>query len=348
MISKAPAIEHAGGGATRRRPGQPARASGALTREELLRIQTAAGNRAATAAVARAMDGGAGPGPDAVPDAGGAPAAVAEGEAEADGIPLDDEVAEEMIRSALAPFAEWGTPVINLPAREGAGEGGGGGGGGDLARKAITAGPSVGVLARSPGPGGGLWSGGVVGSVQLCYDVVTGDVGVVGWVWAGFGRKAPVAGWIGGYVFYEGDLAKTKLKPLFKAGKCDDHCKHHGGGGLGGGAAVFPGDFEFKKAGIEIGVLFTPHGACSGSIEVIVLVDLLNYLPVGTAAKRFIDLIKTRVPGLEVKGGIDGNGTLEACKDKKGNWVVPSGKLCFGGFVEAAYGVPRNKSALPH
>lgn len=59
------------------------------------------------------------------------------------------------------------------------------------------------ALQRSGSGGGAQVEGGVVASAQLCYNLCTGEVTLVGWLWAGAGVKL-WGGWYGAYYFWEG------------------------------------------------------------------------------------------------------------------------------------------------
>jgi hypothetical protein len=201
---------------------------------------------------------------------------------------------------------------------------------------------------------------GVVGSIQACYDFCTGDLELSGWIWTGIGTHLPVVGWVGPYYFKEGHFGKVNIGGLLPCGKCADGCAPAPGGSHGGwGIAGFPvhiktGDWaRFKKAGIEIGVLITPHSRCDADIEAIVLLNLLGYLgPAGAAITRFVDGINQMGAryGVNVmlEFGLQVNGGGHLCRSASGGVTADHLSLCGGGYVGGGVGLSRDKGALPH
>jgi hypothetical protein len=84
---------------------------------------------------------------------------------------------------------------------------------------------------------------------RSCYNLCTGEVNLVGWLWAGAGVKL-WGGWYGAYSFWEGSMPLMQLDHL-TCGTCSPSCgggkKEHGpidaGWGIGGFPVVVkPGD----------------------------------------------------------------------------------------------------------
>ena len=211
---------------------------------------------------------------------------------------------------------------------------------------------------------------GFVGALQLCYDLCTGELSVNGWVWVGGGYAGP--GLLGGesfygaYAFYEKEFGKWKLDfmPRLACGTCDPACQRKDSDGdefaagiTGFPVVIKPGEkAELKQAGIEAGVLLTPHSSCDADLEVIVLIDLTRYLgPVGAAVKTWQDELNrlAKADGLEFDCGVGvaGSGTFHLCKSTPGGGLMgitsDSALLCIGGYVGCAVGVGHDKASLP-
>ncbi len=229
--------------------------------------------------------------------------------------------------------------------------------------------PSSRMLQRSPG--GFKLEAGFVGALQLCYDLCTADLSVNGWIWAGGGvaTKGLFGGesfW-GAYVFAEKEFGKWHLDfmPRLSCGVCAPECKEPDGDGseFAAGVAGFPvvlkpGERkELKQAGVEVGALLTPHlGRCSADLELVVLIDLTQYLgPIGKAVKSGQDLVNkwAKEAGEEVDCGVGvvGSGTLRLCKSVPGGGIAgitsDSALLCIGGYVGCALGLSHDKASLP-
>jgi len=209
--------------------------------------------------------------------------------------------------------------------------------------------------------------GGLVASIQLCYDFMTGDIELVGWLWAGAGYKTPV-GWYGAYTFVEGSWTVGNVGGLVTPGVCAgrDQAEPHGRVGVhgGGGLAPFPvvivpGErAHFAQGGFELGVLFTPHPSdWSADLEVIGLVDVKKYLgPFGAvaaaaeaAAQRIGAQFGQRV---ECGAGFDLSLSTHLCRAAEPStgilgYTASSLKLCGGGFVGCAINLSHTRSALP-
>jgi hypothetical protein len=214
--------------------------------------------------------------------------------------------------------------------------------------------------------------GGFVGALQLCYDFCSGELSVVGWIWAGFGvvTKGLMGGksWWGAYVFAEKEFGRWKLDfmPKVACGQCRTECKpaeHDDGAHFAGGVAGFPvllkpGEkVKLRKAGIEVGALLTPHVTrCDADLEIIALIDLTKYLgPVGAAVSAAAETATTfgKRWNLEVECGVGVaiSGAVHLCHSVPGGGVLgitsDSAKLCGGGYVGCGIGLAHEKSALP-
>lgn len=215
--------------------------------------------------------------------------------------------------------------------------------------------------------GGGTvdWEAGVVGSIQVCYDLCTGEISLVGWIWAGGGVKTSL-GWYGAYLFAEQEFWRGNpgLGHL-DCGTCAPACKPVEGGhdlwgsGLAGFPIVIkPGEWaRLKQAGLEVGFLLTPHVTrCDADLEVIALIDLIKYLgPIGagvSAAERAMNRIAERF-GLKVECGLglDISGAAHLCKSVPGGGIkgitADKGKICGGGYVACGIGLSHDRNALP-
>lgn len=198
---------------------------------------------------------------------------------------------------------------------------------------------------------------GAVGSVQFCVDFCSGDYRVVGWVWGGVGKRVWKT-FIGPSFMYEGDLYKGNLPALkfFECGTCDPDCEADkgllGGSGFAAGIPFFRDLFKgnkdratLKLAELECGFLLMPHSFCNVAVEFICFLNLIKYMgPIGRGLGTLAEQI-----GAEAKAGIDGGATIELCKDKQGNWVIPKAEVCLGGFIEFGWGIkmPSGKSKPP-
>jgi hypothetical protein len=211
------------------------------------------------------------------------------------------------------------------------------------------------ALQRSGGGGGASGEGGIVGSAQICYNLCTGAVSLVGWLWAGAGVKF-WGGWYGAYSFWEGTLVLGQLDHL-TCGTCPPSCgggKKHGpidaGWGIGGFPVIVkPGDWaRFKKLGLEVGLLITPHSFCDADLELIALFDLLEYVPSFKppllAAEKAAEVLGIH---LECGLGIDVSGSVHLCKDDEGHATADSAKICAGAFIGCGFGLSHDKASLP-
>jgi hypothetical protein len=208
--------------------------------------------------------------------------------------------------------------------------------------------------------------GGLIASVQLCYDFMTGAIELVGWLWAGAGYKTPF-GWYGAYTFVEGSWTIGNVGALITPGVCAGRDQaEHGRVGIHGGSGfalfpvvILPGQrVHFAQAGFELGVLFTPHPSdWSADLEVIGLVDVKKYLgPFGAiaaaaeaAAQRIGAEFGQRV---ECGAGFDLSLSAHLCRAADPasgilGYTASSLKLCGGGFVGCAINLSRTRSALP-
>jgi hypothetical protein len=222
------------------------------------------------------------------------------------------------------------------------------------------------VLQRA---GGGRvpWEAGVVGSLQVCYDLCSGEVSLIGWIWGGAGIETRL-GWYGAFLFaeqefYKGNPGLGKLD----CGTCDAHChraeEHGGGPDWGAGFAGFPvvikpgEQARIAKAGLEVGFLITPRSLCDADVEVIALLDLLQYLgPVGAAVSKFAaaatEVAERFGTKVECQLGIDISGSVHLCKSVPGGGIMgvtaDKAKVCGGGYAACGLGLSHEKSALPH
>ena len=189
--------------------------------------------------------------------------------------------------------------------------------------------------------------GGITASGQICYNLCTGEVTLVGWIWAGAGVKV-WGNWFGAFYFWEGSRVIGQLEHI-DCGVCSPSCggakKGHGkesGWGLAGfPVALEPGDWgRFKKLGLEVGILLTPHSVCDADLEVIALVDLLEYVP---SMKPPLEAAKTAASalGIDLKCGlgIDVSGTVHLCKNEQGKPTSDSAKICGGLFIACGVGL---------
>lgn len=197
--------------------------------------------------------------------------------------------------------------------------------------------------------------GGVVGSIQVCWDCLSGEGSFKGWLWAGVGYDAPVFGWIGGYYFDEKTWWKGDLGKWFEPGTCDPKCepKKEGASEGGWGIAGFPVDIKPKqrtrlsKAGLEIGFLLTPHSFCDADLELIALLNILGYLgPIATVATKAIDGLNTITrdsPHFALEAGIDVSATFHLCRGENSLLAVNRAEFCGGGYVGAGVGLSHTK-----
>ena len=216
------------------------------------------------------------------------------------------------------------------------------------------------------------FEGGFVGSVQLCYDLCTAEIGLVGWLWAGGGVEADYGlfggkQWWGAYVFAEKDFGKSKvdLIPKLPCGTCDPACGSSESGHVdwGGGFAGFPvilkpGEKKsLKAAGIEAGLLYTPRSNCDADVELIALIDLTEYIPppYGPGIRYAMDLLtkwgKKINLNVECGAGLDLSGSVHLCQSVPGGGIggmtADSARICFGGYIGCNVGLPHEKTALP-
>lgn len=211
------------------------------------------------------------------------------------------------------------------------------------------------AIQRSGGRGFTDVSGGVVGSVQVCFDMCTGEAYVTGWVW--FGAGATLWGhWVGPYAYYEGELMSRRrvINSHVPCGTCDPACRHESGG-WGGGIAWFPVHLEpgerarFSRGGLEAGLLFSPHSFCDADIELILLLNMLGYLgPVGRGIQTFLEGFRGfaeryEFPYPTFEFGIDGSTSVHVCKSATGGPTVDHWNFCLGGFIGGGIGVSRTR-----
>lgn len=214
------------------------------------------------------------------------------------------------------------------------------------------------ALQRSGGGGSAHVEGGVVASAQICYDLCSGEVSLVGWLWAGAGVKL-WGGWYGAYHFWEGSRKIGELDHL-TCGMCSSSCggaesgkdgdaAQHSGWGLGGFPVVLkPKEWaRFKKLGVELGFLVSPHSRCDADLEVIALIDLLEYVPSLkpplTAAEAACKAIGI---DLECGFGIDISGSVHLCRNERGETTADHAKVCGGLFLGCGVGLSHDKSSL--
>lgn len=206
--------------------------------------------------------------------------------------------------------------------------------------------------------------GGVVASIQLCYDLMNGDISLTGWVWAGAGYKTPF-GWYGGYMFAEGTWNIMNVGGIVTPGVCETPHEHGTvSGSIGGGVAPFPivivpgKRAVFSKGGLEIGVLFTVHPMDrTADVEMIGLVDVKKYLgPFGVAAAAAEAAAQRIAAGLgqrtECGAGFDLSLSAHLCKAANPSsgilgYTANSLKLCGGGYIGCNINLSKTRSALP-
>jgi hypothetical protein len=206
--------------------------------------------------------------------------------------------------------------------------------------------------------------GGVVASIQFCYDLMTGDISLTGWIWAGAGYKTPF-GWYGGYLFAEGTWNIGNIGGIVTPGVCVTPDEHERvSGSVGAGVAPFPLIITpgqravFSQGGLELGVLFTLHPADrTADVEIIGLLDVKNYLgPFGAAAAAAEAAARRIAAGLgervECGAGFDLSLSAHLCKAADPStgilgYTANSLKLCGGGFVGCNINLSRTRTALP-
>jgi hypothetical protein len=200
--------------------------------------------------------------------------------------------------------------------------------------------------------------GGVVGSVQVCWDCLTGKAGLKGWIWAGVGYDAPFVGWVGGYYFREKEFWSGDLGKWFEPGACDPacdaHAQHEEDTKSGFGIAGFPVNIKprervrLSKAGLEVGFLLTPHSLCDLDLELIALLNLLGYFgPVAKIATTAVDglnRLTRNAPHFELEAGIDLSASFHLCGGKNGLLAVNRAEFCGGGYVGCGVGLSHTKS----
>lgn len=196
--------------------------------------------------------------------------------------------------------------------------------------------------------------GGVVGSIQVCWDCLTGEASLIGWIWAGIGYESRF-GWFGGYYFGERIWWTGQLGRWFEPGTCDPQCNReaHGRSESGFGIAGFLPRLHprqravLSQAGLEVGFLLTPHSFCDADLELIALLNLLNYLgPVAPILTRAVDGLNRVITPVhvELEAGIDVSATFHLCKSISGLLAVNRANFCAGGFVGAGIGLSHNKT----
>jgi hypothetical protein len=199
--------------------------------------------------------------------------------------------------------------------------------------------------------------GGVVASLQFCYDCLTGEASLNGWVWAGVGYDLPVVGWVGGYYFAEKMWFKNNIGNWFTPGQCRTDCdsaekdktSEHGWGIAGFPVDVRPGQrARFSKASLEVGALLTPHSLCDADLEIIALLNVLGYLgPVATLATKAVDganALTGGTPHFTLEAGIDASVTFHLCRGQDHFLTVNEANFCAGGFVGAGVGLSHDKA----
>ena len=223
-------------------------------------------------------------------------------------------------------------------------------------------------IVQRDGSGGARYhpEGGLVASVQLCYDLMTGEIELIGWIWAGAGYKTPF-GWYGGFVFAEGRWPLGNVGAIVSPGVCRKPTEHHDGpgGSVGGGVAPFPVMLTpgkravFAKGGIELGILFSLTGDAErpATIEIIGLIDVKKYLgPFGVAAAAAEEAAKRIAAGLgqrvDCGAGFDLSLAAPLCKAADPNsgilgYTTDSLKLCGGGFIGCNINLSKSRAALP-
>lgn len=288
---------------------------------------------------------------------------------------VDDATARAMVADAVGQMTGTGAVVKPFPDDLVATNGEAGGGVGGSVQALTAAGAP---LQRAPdvqrSAGGGGWhpEGGVIGSLQVCYDLCKAEVSLLGWVWAGGGvaGKGLLGGdsFYGAFVFAEKHWGPWPLAsgPNLECGTCRPRCARpdHESFDWGGGIAGFPIAIKPKQrvnakfAGVEIGALLTPHASlCDANLEFIILVDITQFLgPVGLAVKRGEAWINAWAPKLGVKVdcgiGLDVSGTIHLCHSVPGSGVLgvtsDSATICGGGYIGCNINLPHDKNALPH
>jgi hypothetical protein len=211
------------------------------------------------------------------------------------------------------------------------------------------------VSLQRSGGGGAQLEGGVVASAQICYNLCTGEVSLVGWLWAGAGVKV-WGNWFGAYYFWEGSRVIGQLDHL-QCGVCSPDCgggaekhgKESGWGIAGFPVALVPGEWSrFKKLGLEVGLLVTPHSYCDADLELIALFDLLEYVPSFkppiTAAEAAAEAVGIH---LQCGLGIDVSGSVHLCKDEQGHATADNAKICAGAFLGCGVGLSHDRGSLP-
>lgn len=206
--------------------------------------------------------------------------------------------------------------------------------------------------------------GGVVASIQLCYDLMNGDISLTGWIWAGAGYKTPF-GWYGGYLFAEGTWNIMNVGGIVLPGVCEKPHEHERvSGSVGAGVAPFPVVIVpgqravFSQGGLEIGVLFTLHPVDrTADVELIGLLDVKKYLgPFGVAAAAAEAAAQRIAAGLgervECGAGFDLSLAAHLCKAADPStgilgYTANSLKLCGGGYIGCNINLSRTRTALP-
>jgi RHS repeat-associated protein len=190
---------------------------------------------------------------------------------------------------------------------------------------------------------------GFIGSVQFCIDFCTGDYRILGWLWAGAGYRIEKWDiWIGPSGFYDKTFLKGNAQglKLLPCGECDPCCTSEPDGLSLSPIGVFK---NLKKGtrtvtkffGIEFGVLLVVESSCRGTIEIIALANLLDFLgPLGIVTK-VVDAAKKLGLDVEFKAGIVGSFSIAICIAKGGGVTAPKAEGCLGGFVEVGVGLSK-------
>ena len=177
------------------------------------------------------------------------------------------------------------------------------------------------------------FGGGVVGAIQLSYDVCKGNVTLNGWVWVGVGFEMDDH-WVGASAYNQGNPLKTwSVPPLFKCGKCSSCCDKADAAGLHAAAGYFKGGL-FGSQIIEGGVLFTPGSSlCDGNVEGIVLINLINESPGGALLVKAASLA-----GGKAEAGVQVNVDVHLFVGEHGGILVDSASISGGGYIDIVEG----------
>jgi hypothetical protein len=265
------------------------------------------------------------------------------------GAVAEDQVAG-LVRQIIAGVGPSATTVIPYQA---------GGGRPAIAQAAPASEVTQRLAVQRDGGGAGAagqLEGGVVASAQICYDLCTGELSLVGWIWAGAGVKL-WGGWYGAYYFWEGSRVLGHLDHMV-CGRCApacggdraEHQGHHSGWGIAGFPVVLrAGEWSrYRKVGVEVGLLITPHSRCDADLEVIALFDLLelvpSFRPPITAAEEACAALGIH---LECGLGVDISGSVHVCRDEAGRTTADDAKICGGVFIGCGVGLSHDRASLP-